>query len=177
MKYKYDIAISFAEEDRNIAVALHCGFKLKNLNTYYYPEKSAETLAHLLDVRLKALYESEAEYAVIVLSKKYLDKPYCKIELEAIKSRMAAQTVENTSYVVVLKTDETLPSDIGLPTTLTYKDWDYDPENLAGIFWQMLGKPEEKNERIINHSTSNTDNSKTFKNVTIGRDFTFNENS
>tara|TARA_B100001123_G_C14525589_1_gene716113 strand:+ start:204 stop:350 length:147 start_codon:yes stop_codon:yes gene_type:complete len=44
--YPYDIAISFAEEDRNIAVALQCAFKLKNISTYYYAEAFTETLGY-----------------------------------------------------------------------------------------------------------------------------------
>ncbi len=152
--YPYEIAISFAEEDRNIAVALACGFKLKDIKAYYYPDHKAATLGSNLASELQRIYHEKAQYAVIVLSKNYPNKTYCKIEAEAILHRLQGQ---DKRYVVVVKTDDTLPIDIGLPKGLCYEKWDYNPEEIAEALFDILGKEEKLPEKpLSDQPTQNT---------------------
>jgi len=137
-KYKYDIAISFAEEDRNIALLIRSAFesdKLEGKEFYYYASEQDQTWGYRLDKRLTEIYRDEAHYALIILSQHYLHKNYCQIELAAIKERVARQV---SRYVFVLTIDETKPEDIGLPKDLAYKTWDYNIRSLVRVIEKIL---------------------------------------
>ncbi len=155
-KFKFDIAISFAEEDRNIAVALACGFKLKKIKPYYYPDNTTVTLGYQLEERLQRLYEDEAQYAVVVLSEHYLKKGFCQLEIQAIKQRMAK---EKDRYLVVVRTDRHLPKDLGISDDLCYKEWQFNPEEIAENLFEMLGNSEEtenkSNQKILKQNVQN----------------------
>jgi len=148
-KKKYDVAISFAEEDRNIAAALECGLELLKIKAYYYPEKSSETIGYNLNDVLPRLYKDEAHYAVIILSEHYPKKKFCQVELKAISERMKSQ---QDRYLVIVKTDETLPEDIELSNDLVYVMWEHNPKKLAESLASMLGKRLPDKERKATES-------------------------
>ena len=135
--FKYDIAISFAEEDRNIAVALECAFELKGIKSFYYPECSSETTGHDLRMKLPQLYKEEARYAVVILSERYMRKPFCKLELQAIQDRINGQ---NSPYLVLIKSDDKVAKDVDLPEHFAHIKWDYNPKEISSTVWKMLNK-------------------------------------
>ncbi|HAD97691.1 MAG TPA: hypothetical protein DCG19_09820, partial [Cryomorphaceae bacterium] len=138
-KYKYDIAISFAEEDRDIAIAVRTAFKLeklKELHFYYYPDQPHEVAGYKsLNQRLHAIYNNESQYAIIILTKTYSKNDgYRQIELKAIKKRLAT---EEGRYLFVLAKAGTSPKDIGLADDFPVIWWDHNPEFLANIFLKI----------------------------------------
>tara|TARA_Y100000768_G_C23955117_1_gene672341 strand:- start:374 stop:1492 length:1119 start_codon:yes stop_codon:yes gene_type:complete len=142
-KYKYDIAISFAEEDRDIATLLDRVFqsgRLKRIKPFYYPKYEKELIGENLDVLLPKIYGWEAEYALIILSKNYLLKKYCQIELEAIKKRRALQ---EERYVFVIRKDDTPVEAIGLPEGFVYRQWNHEPEQFVELLRKIL---DERND-------------------------------
>lgn len=141
-KYKYDIAISFAEEDRDIATLLDRVFqsgRLKRIKPFYYPKYEKELIGENLDVLLPKIYGWEAEFALIILSKNYLLKKYCQIELEAIKKRRALQ---EERYVFVIRKDDTPIEAIGFPEGFVYRQWNHEPEQFVELMQKIL---EEQN--------------------------------
>lgn len=147
-QYKYDVAISFAEEDRTTALALALAFRLKNLNAYYYPDKRADTLGDLKE-NLKTIYRQEARYAVVILSPNYVNpaKEYVQVELAAIQSRMAEET--DTVYMVPVKVDRCNngnadPMQHPAFRGQTYLEWNDEPERIAELIWGMLGRKKEE---------------------------------
>ncbi len=139
-KYKYDIAISFAEEERDIAALLDTVFRLrkfKRIHAFYYPKFKSELLGEDLDQILPVIYEKQARYALIILSDKYLTKDYCKIELAAIKKR---RNVQETRYAFVIQKDNTELTEIGFPRGFVYYPWNYDAEDLADTLLEILGQ-------------------------------------
>lgn len=147
-KYKYDIAISFAEEDRNIALAVRSAFKLeelKKIRVYYYADKPEETWGYKLKERLPKIYRDEARYSLLILSEKYPHKKYCRIELEAIRERIKR---EEDRYLFILTTDDTDPSRIDLADDYAFREWNYDPEQLTEILSQIL-KPQKSPWPIV----------------------------
>lgn len=72
--YKYDIALSFAEEDRNIAVALARELGRKGISVYYYPDNIIETAGKQLSQKLTEIYTKDAKYAVVIVSDHYFKK-------------------------------------------------------------------------------------------------------
>jgi hypothetical protein len=155
-RYKYDVAISFAEEDRNVALCVALALEIFRFkNVYYYPDKREETWGKSLEKKLKNIYSVEAKYCIVILSKNYFadNKVYTKIEFEAIKQRILANG--EMVYMLPLLLDEaSLPILERNYSKMCWVKWEYNPKEIAGMIKQMLGQKlhsamEEKNAEYI----------------------------
>ncbi len=146
--FKYDVAISFAEEDRNAALAMALALELAGFKqVYYYPNYRATGIGLQIKDKLINTYSKEARYVVLFLSKAYFreDKVYTNIELQAIKQRILDSP--DIQYVVPVLIDEGL--DISEDKVLNereYIKWEYDPKEIARILKENFGQayPTEK---------------------------------
>ncbi len=140
-EFKYDVAISFAEEDRDAAKALSLAIEHCGLTVYYYPDQNTATFGRPLDDTLRAIYRDEARYAVVLFSQSYLDpeKQYTMIELEAIRYRM--QLEPDKVYMLPVKLNESV-SLTAFPDLegITFLKWDHEPERVAAAVREFLGK-------------------------------------
>lgn len=148
--YTYDVAISFAEEDRNIALALALAFELAGVKkVYYYPFDYKATWGHDLKNKLTSIYRNEARYAVVLLSKKYFPKPFVQIELASIRSRM--NTNDKMAYMLpILISEQNIIdaldlSELNLTNMLDLLEkgfikWQYNPKEIANTLSDLLGK-------------------------------------
>jgi hypothetical protein len=111
----YDVAISYAGEDRQIAEAIAKCLRRKRkkifYDKYYEPELWGKDLfGHLTDV-----YSKRARFCLMIISKNYALKQWTNTEREAAQSRAYRQ---NAEYILPLLLDETqIP---GLPPTTAY---------------------------------------------------------
>lgn len=85
--YQYDIAISFAEEDGDLAKKLHetlesYSFKYK---TYFYKKKQGEQIGEKIHKVIQAVYGGQSEYAIVLVSKFYNQKEWTQREWEVIE--------------------------------------------------------------------------------------------
>jgi hypothetical protein len=141
-KYKYDIAISFAEEDRNAALALALALEMKGFNkVYYYPEKQGVDWGEDLEKLLTKIYFEEARYAVVLLSNHYFDaqKHYTRIEFTAIEKRMKADASFIYMLPVILSTNFSFKKYPQL-ARLKCQIWNYNPKDIAEYLIQLFGK-------------------------------------
>lgn len=141
-EYKYDVAISFAEEDRDAALALLLSIKLAGFRkVYYYPDKREATWGELLPETLTKIYSHEAQYAVVLLSNHYLDpgKAYTHIELAAIRAR--ARQEPNHIYMLPVKLNDsvTLKAHPDL-NQIGHLNWEYNPDVIVQLLKKCLGK-------------------------------------
>jgi hypothetical protein len=138
-EYQYDVAISFAEEDRNAALALALAFELAGVKrVYYYPDQPAATALGILKSKLKDIYQNQCRYTIILLSRKYFKKEIARAELEAIYERMMNDPQTECVIPVTLKDDLNLDKYPKLEL-LTRMRWDYNPKKLASILIEKLG--------------------------------------
>jgi len=137
--YEYDIALSFAEEDHNAALALKLALEAKGINkVYYYPDHAQETWGKPLAKQLAIVYAQKARYAVVLLSKAYFTKGYTYIEFEAIQMR-CQQDSDNVYMLPILIGDN---AELVHPSLegLTYIRWQYNPKYIADTIALLLGK-------------------------------------
>lgn len=160
-KYKHDIAISFAGEDRNIALCIHLALKLKlpNSQSYYYPEKQSQMIGKVLKARLKEIYRHESKYVILIVSKDYADKEneFTQAEISAFIPRYL---MEKSGYLIPIMVDNTCIEEIHseLEGITTFK-WDYNPEELVLEIQKMLGEKENLSIKQEEEKTnSKTDN-------------------
>lgn len=135
---KYDIALSFAGEDRKYAEDLANALVARNIKVFYDKHEKALLFGKDLYSYLSNIYQYEALYCVMLISASYAKKQWTKHERQAAQARAFT---ENEEYILPIRLDDTeIP---GLPPTIGYLDWfgENGSEGLADIIAEKL-RPE-----------------------------------
>lgn len=90
---KYDFALSFAGEDRNVAEALFTELTSRELNVFYDKNEQHRILANDVEAYLAPIYRSESRFVVPLLSKHYPKKIWTKFESDHFKERFGQNDV------------------------------------------------------------------------------------
>ena len=115
--YEFDIAVSFAGEDRDIVENYVSLLKSKGLTVFYDKENPAKHWGKNLIDEFHEIYTSKALYCVMFISKHYLRKSWTNHERQAAQERALNDKKE---YILPIRLDDTeIP---GLPSTIGYLD-------------------------------------------------------
>lgn len=161
-KNKYDIAISFANEDLNIALCMYLALKLKRKkgSVFYYKE-TFDNIGKSLKAELPKIYGKDAQFIVALISRNYLNKEkvYATIESNVIIQRWKDNPEK--SFFIPLIIDDTPVSDIDsiFPSDIAYVRWNSNPELIAEKIWDMIEEEKEKRNDQIQSSKVVIDNS------------------
>lgn len=90
---KYDFALSFAGEVRDIAKSLFNTLESNELSIFYDYNEQHRILAHNVEEYLAPIYRSESSYVLAILSKHYPKKVWTKFESEVFESRFGQNAV------------------------------------------------------------------------------------
>ena len=101
---KYDVALSFAGEDRAKATELAYELKKIGLTVFYDEYEQAYLWGKDLYQHLQSVYRDQSQYCVIFVSRHYYEKIWTKHEL---KSAQARAFRENSEYILPLRLDKT----------------------------------------------------------------------
>ena len=116
-KYPFDIAISFAGEDRAVAMQLFELLKARNITVFYDFNEQANLWGKDLIEHLTDVYSNKARYCLMLISKFYPDKPWTRLERRSAQARAFRQPEE---YILPVRLDDTeVP---GIPPTIAYLD-------------------------------------------------------
>jgi hypothetical protein len=116
-RYKYDVALSFAGEQRDYVEAVWKGLIRNGLSVFYDedPKVQATHLGERFSELAQNVYGTGAEFVVMFLSREYNDKIWPVLEASLISDRMRDRRFVNTG-VFIVKFDEThirgIPNDI-----------------------------------------------------------------
>lgn len=136
IKYPFDLVLSFAEEDRNVAAGIKDCLYYIGISTYYYPDHPEENWAHPLGRKLAELYEYGGRMGLVLLSKNYTWKKFTRIEFKALNQR---RRKSDADFLLVLRLDDSNPQEIKeLPHDLTYLDWQFNPREIAELVKKKL---------------------------------------
>src|SRR5436305_12400301 len=86
-QYSYDVALSFAGEDRIHAEALARVLFRWRINVFYDKYEKSTLWGKDLYTHLSDLYQNKARYCVMFFSQYYVAKAWTKHELKAAKAR------------------------------------------------------------------------------------------
>lgn len=112
---KYDVAISFAGEDREIAEKIFKKLTELGYEVFYDKDEEASLWGKNLYTYLNDIYSNKARYCLMIISKHYATKRWTNHEREAAQAKAFKQ---NEEYILPLRLDETtIP---GLNTTVGY---------------------------------------------------------
>ena len=132
-KFQFDVALSFAGEDRNYAEQLADALLAENLRVFYDRYEQTQLWGKDLYQHLQAIYRDKARYCVILASKAYARKLWTKHELKQAQARAFQESRE---YLLPVRLDNTkIP---GVPETIGYIDVRTMP--VYEIAWMLAAK-------------------------------------
>lgn len=91
--YKYDFALSFAGEDREVAEAIFRSLQEEQVEVFYDKNEQHRILASSVEDYLRPIYQSEARFVVVLLGPSYPKKVWTKFESDAFKARVGRGAV------------------------------------------------------------------------------------
>ncbi len=144
---KFDVALSFAGEDRQHAEALARALKALEVRVFYDGFEKSELWGRNLYDYLADLYQSQASYCVMFLSKYYAAKAWTSHERQAAQARAFREKGE---YILPLRMDDTVIP--GLAETVGYLDWRNESvSSVANMVLDKLGKRKSHDRLRFNY--------------------------
>lgn len=132
--YQYDVALSFAGEDREYVeeVALH--LKSFGVKVFYDKFETANLWGKNLYDYLQDVYKNKAKFTIIFISKHYKNKAWTNHERQAAQARAFEESKE---YILPVKLDDTEIE--GIHSTISYIDGrQVSPKELARLFMEKM---------------------------------------
>ncbi len=115
--HDYDIAVSFAGEDRKLVEALVRRLQSQNVTVFYDEDHLAAIWGENLVDFLEAVYARKARYAILFVSRHYAAKKWPNHERQSAQDRALQQSAP---YILPVRLDDTeLP---GLHSSVGYLD-------------------------------------------------------
>jgi hypothetical protein len=87
IRSKYDVALSFAGADRAIAAALNEELQNLEFEVFYDQNEQHRIMAENIEDYLRPVYQSDAQFVVVLLGPDYPKKIWTKFESEQFKER------------------------------------------------------------------------------------------
>jgi hypothetical protein len=153
MKFKYDIAVSFAGEDRAIVEEFVNALIMNDISVFYDSWEQAQLWGKDLYQYLDLIYQQAARFCVIFVSENYVKKAWTKHELRSAQTRAFQQ---NSEYILPIKLDDTILP--GLPNTIAYIDYRHTSvKNIVDVLSQKIGVAKKPNvQGIVDKVKSNS---------------------
>lgn len=114
----YDIAISFAGEDRPVAEKFASLLVTKGFNVFYDEYERANLWGKDLYVHLSKIYKDESKYCLMLISEHYAKKQWTNHERKAAQARAIT---ENREYILPLRLDDAQVD--GILDTVVFMDY------------------------------------------------------
>lgn len=115
--YDFDVALSFAGEDREYVEEVDQGLKAAGVKTFLDADYLADTWGADLVEFFDAIYRIRSRYAILFISRHYAEKAWPRHER---RSALARALDERGPYVLPVRLDDTVVD--GLRPTLGYLD-------------------------------------------------------
>lgn len=103
-KYQYDVALSFAGEDREIAIKLVKLLKERNIKVFYDESEQAKWWGKNLHDFFADVFSNQAQYCIMLISSKYADKAWTNLERQNAQARAIK---DHGEYILPIKLDDT----------------------------------------------------------------------
>jgi hypothetical protein len=131
--YYYDIALSFAGDDRRYTKSLADLLISKNVKVFYDEYERATLWGKNLYDYLSDLYQNKARFCLILISQHYAAKLWTNLERQASQARAFK---EHEEYILPVRLDDTEIS--GILPTVAYLSW--PPETADTISDSIMAK-------------------------------------
>ena len=139
--WKYDVALSYAGEDREVARELATRLQAAGYLVFY--DGFEELWGQDLSVKLHQIYGEQSRYGVPLVSQHYVKKPWTNHERQVLLARAMKQ---QAVYLLPIRLDDSaLP---GLADVVAYKDLRQTSlDEIISSLQQLLGPPRSGAEK------------------------------
>lgn len=117
-QYDFDVAISFAGEDRNLVREVADGLKAQGVRTFYDEDFAVEMWGEDLVEYFHAIYKKRARYMLMFISRHYAEKAWPGQERRAGLERALES---DDVYILPVRLDDSDPP-LGMRSTTGYMD-------------------------------------------------------
>lgn len=146
MSYKYDVALSFAGEDRKYVKDVANILKKSSIKVFYDEFEQTNLWGEDLYAHLSSVYSEQAKYTIIFCSKYYAEKLWTNLERRSAQERAFK---EHSTYILPARFDQTkIP---GIHDTTGYIDLNnHSPYQFCKLISEKIKLPivsKEKNSK------------------------------
>lgn len=133
----YDVALSFAGENRVYVEKIAFLLKMRGVNVFYDKYETSKLWGKDLYQYLSDIYKSKARYCIVFISKHYIEKNWTKLELRSAQEKSFLQDEE---YIlpIILENNVKIPG-IG-ETTGFLKASEYTEQEIVDLIEEKLGR-------------------------------------
>ncbi|MBZ5625007.1 MAG: TIR domain-containing protein [Acidobacteriia bacterium] len=121
--FEYDVAISFASEQRTEAEAIAQCLRSAGVSVFYDAYEEAALWGKNLYDHLATVYQHQARYCLMLVSAAYAAKVWTTHERQSAQARALT---EKTEYILPVRYDDT-PIPGLLPTMQSWRSWRASP--------------------------------------------------
>lgn len=121
--YKYDVAVSYAGEDRELARVIVSIAQANDVQVFFDRQHRAAMWGKDLPEDLGEIYGHQSRYCLMLISKDYCEKPYTTHE----RQHALARDLTDTGYILPVRIDDSWPK--GLATGTAY----FDLRNMTSV--------------------------------------------
>jgi hypothetical protein len=100
--YQWDVALSFAGQDRDMARCFRDELELKGMRVYFHEDDQSRLLARYLDKELEIVYGGRSKYFLALTSKSYRLGKWPMFEL---KIAIEEASIRNEPYIIECRID------------------------------------------------------------------------
>jgi len=154
MKYEYEVALSFAGEDRQFAEAVANGLRDAGVNVFYDDFYAEELWGEDLAVKLREVYHSSSQFCIMIISQHYVAKMWPSHERQQAIERMIKEM--GKTYVLPIRLDRYSGEVPGLSGTISYLAvGSSDHQKVVDAFLRKIGRgdpPKSKFEPQKSHA-------------------------
>jgi TIR domain len=141
--FDYDVALSFAGEDRSTVEPIATRLKQQNVSVFYDRDKQADVWGENLQEYLTDIYLKQARFCVMFISRAYANKMWTRHERRAA---MARAMREKRAYILPIRLDQTELE--GLLPSIAYINFsDHTEEEIVGMILEKLDTGNDESGR------------------------------
>jgi hypothetical protein len=139
MNYKYEVALSFAGEDRSFAEAVAEGLQEQGIAVFYDNYEPEQLWGEDLSIKLREIYHSMSRYCIMIVSQHYINKMWPNYERQQSIERLIEQ--RGSGYILPVRLDGYEGEIPGLSKLIGYLPASSNnPEKVVNAFLKKIGK-------------------------------------
>lgn len=139
MMYEYEVALSFAGEDRDFAEAIADGLTKSGVNVFYDDYYAADLWGQDLSVKLREVYHGSSQFCIMIISEHYVKKMWPSHERQQAIERMIQQ--KGKAYILPVRLDGYTGGVPGMSGVISYLAVSSsDPEVIVDAFLKKVGR-------------------------------------
>lgn len=147
--YKYEVALSFAGEDRAFAEAVAKGLKSAGIKVFYDNFYTADLWGKDLSVELGKIYHESSQFCIMILSQYYVDKMWTSFERQQAIERLVRE--KGNEYVLPVRLDGFKGKVPGLSGVIGYLPAKRcEPVKVIETFLEKIGRNHHETHRPDN---------------------------